>query len=64
MAKTNNKSKILPIDDTQEVEVKIEEKKKEVAKDKAEVKKQEEKDKPTSEEFPEFEIGFDPFQQQ
>jgi pyruvate,water dikinase len=64
MAKANNKSKILPIDDTQEVEEKIVEKKKEVEKGKKKEEAQEAKPTSTSEEFPEFEIGFDPFQQQ
>ncbi len=64
----NKKSKILPIDEVSEVKEKIEQKVEQVQKKKEEQKKQEEKNQPTStpvsEEFPEFEIGFDPFQQQ
>jgi len=64
MAKTN-KAKILPIDDESEIEKKIFDKKKEVEHKKhEELKKIQEENKTTTEEFPEFEIGFDPFQQQ
>ncbi|MBM3246995.1 phosphoenolpyruvate synthase [Candidatus Pacearchaeota archaeon] len=70
------KSKILPIDDTREIEKDIDEKKGQVLKEKVkkenknkdttEIVKETPKDKEEkkSEEFPEFEIGFDPFQQQ
>jgi pyruvate,water dikinase len=53
------KAKILPIDDLSEVKKKEEEKVQEVEEEKKE--KQEEK---KAEEYPEFEIGFDPFAEQ
>jgi pyruvate,water dikinase len=65
----DNKSKILPIDDLTEVEEKEEEKIEEVEKNKTKKKEQEEKEEVTSEEkkseeYPEFEMGFDPFAEQ
>jgi len=68
-----NKSKILPIDDTKEIQEDIKESKEEILQDKI---KKENQNKDTLEitketpkeqadkEFPEFELGFDPFQQQ
>jgi ABC-type Zn2+ transport system substrate-binding protein/surface adhesin len=56
------KAKILPIDDMKEVK-KLEEKKVAEVKEENKEKLEEEK-KNAPEEFPEFEIGFDPFAEQ
>jgi pyruvate,water dikinase len=60
------KSKILPVDNLEEVKEKVDEKKQELDKKKVDNKLEEmdSESKVEQEEFPEFEIGFDPFQQQ
>jgi hypothetical protein len=58
----SKKSKILPIDNKEEIKEKIQEKQQEVDKEKVEKKLESMDNAP--EEFPEFEIGFDPFQEQ
>jgi len=63
------KSKILPIDDTSGIREKIKEKKQEIEKEKMEKKlesmdSEAKEETSASEEYPEFEIGFDPFQSQ
>jgi pyruvate,water dikinase len=60
----NKKSKILPIGDTKEIEKKIEEKKQEVEKKKLDKAIDNSEVKSEQEEFPEFELGFDPFSDQ
>jgi pyruvate,water dikinase len=64
MAKKENKAKILPIDDKKEIEKKVQEKKQEVDKSKVDKKLDSMQENQTTEEFPEFEISFDPFQEQ
>jgi pyruvate,water dikinase len=56
------KAKILPVDELVEVKEKIEEKKKEVGKNNLDRIIDNKENQP--QEYPEFEIGFDPFQQQ